>query len=112
MDQGSKMGRTDRRIQFRRCSLTSGPLGQVETWADHGAPVWASYAPVGGAERWAAGQVQATRMARFTMRWSDLTSGIDAKDRLTFDGREWTIVSADEIGRRNGVELVAVAEAD
>ncbi|EYD71585.1 hypothetical protein Rumeso_04986 [Rubellimicrobium mesophilum DSM 19309] len=112
MEQVLRAGQLDRRVQIRRATLADNGLEQAETWADHGAPLWASYAPVGDAERWAAGQMQATRMARFTLRWSPFSADIDAKDRLTFDGREWTILGAKEIGRRVSVELTAVAGAD
>lgn len=105
-------GSLDRRVQIRRAVLAQGDYGQEETWADHGTPLWASYAPVRDAERWAAGQMQASRMARFTVRWSAFAGGIDAKDRLTFDGREWTIIGAKEVGRHEWVEITASAESD
>lgn len=105
-------GALDRRIRFRRATLADDGLEQVETWANHGSPVWAAYVPVRDSERWAAGQMQATRMARFTVRWSSLTAGIDAKDRLTFDGRDWSIVGLKQLGRREYLEITAVAESD
>lgn len=105
-------GSLDRRIQFLRATLTDSGLDQAETWTNHGAPVWASYAPVRDAEKAAAGRTEATRMARFTVRWSAFTSAIDAKDQLTFEGRAWEIVGAKEVGRREWVELTAVSEAD
>lgn len=102
----------DRRLQFRRATLTDDSFNQRETWADYGTPIWASYAPVRDSERWAAGQMQATRMARFTVRWSSFTSGLDAKDRFVFDGRDWSIIGLKEIGRREFIELTATTGAD
>ncbi len=106
-------GSLDRRVQFRRAALTTGALTTRETWADHGSPQWAAFDPVRDSEKWAAGQVQATAMARFTVRWSDLTSGVDAKDRLVFEGREWHILGVKEAdGRRRFLEITAVTGSD
>lgn len=106
-------GDLDRRLQFRRSTLTDDDFGQSETWADHGAPVYASYAPVRDSEKWAAGQIEATSMARFVVRWSAFTADIGAKDRLTMDEREWSIVGVKEgPGRRQWIEVTAVARSD
>ena len=107
-----RAGDLDRRVQIRRSSSSDDGFQSVETWADHGSEVWASFTPVSDAERWASGQLQATSMARFVVRYSAFTADLDAKDRLTMDEQEWQVVGRKEIGRREFIELTAVAEAD
>ena len=106
-------GDLDRLLQFRRSVLTDDGYEQAETWADHGAPVWASRRDVRDSEKVAAGQESATLMSRFVVRWSDLTANIDAADRFTCDGREWEIIGAKEAteGRRRFIEITAISRA-
>lgn len=108
----SSAGALSERIQFRRAAETDNGLNTELTWGDHGAPIWASFLPVSDAERWSAGQMTATTMARFQVRSSAFTRGVDAKDRLMHDGREYEIIGAKPIGRRRFIEITAVAGAD
>ncbi|WP_434096016.1 head-tail adaptor protein [Thioclava kandeliae] len=87
-------------------------LGQEETWADLGSPVWASRRDVSDGEKAAAGGVFSTVSARFQIRSSTFSRGITAKDMLTCDGREWEIVGIKEIGRRDRIEITATARTD
>ncbi|KPP85798.1 MAG: Bacteriophage head-tail adaptor [Rhodobacteraceae bacterium HLUCCO07] len=107
-------GKLDRRVQFRRFVLVDDGFGQVEEWQDHGSPVAAAKRDISDAERWSAGQVQATISTRFTVRWSDFTADIDPKDRLIFEGREFEIVGVKETPdrRRRMLELTCSARAD
>ena len=104
----------DRLIQFRRAALSDDGFGMVETWADHGSPVWASKRDASDAERWRAGEVQASITTRFTVRYSAFTAGITPKDRLVSeDGREFDISGVKEVGaRRTFLEITAAARAD
>lgn len=105
-------GKLDRRVQFRRFILTDDGFTAVETWADHGAPVWASRRDVSDRERMAAMEVSATITTRFQVRWSSFTAGITPKDRLTCEGAEYEITGLKELGRRQGFEITASARAD
>lgn len=106
-------GALDRLIQFRRAGITDGPFGQEETWVDYGAPQWASRKDVRDSEKWAAGQVTATILSRFTVRWSTFTASIGARDRFTCDGREWTVEGVKEgQGRRQWIEITATTGSD
>lgn len=105
-------GAFDRRIRFRRAKLEDDGLSTVEVWADHGAPVWASRRDISDAERWRAGEVQAHVTTRFVVRSSAFTRGIDPRDRLICDGREFEIVGIKEVGRRDRLEITAAARAD
>ncbi len=100
------------RIQFRRAAETDDGYGSVLVWADYGTPLWASFLPVSDAERWSAGQLNATTMARFQVRWSAFTDGLNAKDRLVYDGREYEIIGVKDIVLRRWREVTAVAGAD
>jgi SPP1 family predicted phage head-tail adaptor len=105
-------GALDRRIQFERASLTDDGFGSAETWGDYGSPVWASRRDVNDTEKWASGQVSATLMSRFVVRWSSLTAALTAKDRFTCDGRAWEILGLKERGRREWIEITATSAAD
>jgi head-tail adaptor len=103
----------DRIAQFRRATLSDGPLGQVETWADHGGTVPVSKADVSDGERWRAGEVQAHITTRFRLRWSGFSAGLTPRDRLICEGREYDISAIKEVGHRGGfLEITAAARAD
>jgi SPP1 family predicted phage head-tail adaptor len=82
-------GKLDRRVQFRRATLADDGFGTVETWGNHGSPVWASRKDVSDGERWRAGQVQANITTRFVVRYSAFSAGITPVDRLTCEGQEF-----------------------
>lgn len=106
-----KAGELDRRIIIRRATTSSDEFNQpVETWADL-AQVWAKATPVMDGERTQAGQTLATRQYRFSIRYSSTVAGIDPRDRIMFDGREYDINGVKEIGRREGLEITATATA-
>ena len=105
-------GKLDRRIQFRRRTLTDNGLEMVEAWADHGAPVWASRHDVSDGERAAAGWIEATSVARFVVRSSSFTRDLTVKDCLTTEGRAYDIQGIKDIGRRDRLEITAIARVD
>lgn len=107
-------GRLDRRIQFRRATLTDdGYTSAAETWADHGSPVWAQKTDVSDGEKWRAGEVQAGITTRFLVRWSAFSAAITPKDRLACAGVTYDIVGIKEgAGRRDWVEITAAARND
>ena len=107
-------GNLDRWVQFRRAVLVDDGYSQVEQWQDHGAPVPAAKRDISDAERAAAGWVEATITTRFTVRWSNFTTDIDATDRLVCEGREYDIAGIKETPdrRRRMLELTCSARAD
>jgi head-tail adaptor len=105
-------GALDRRIQFRRATLTDDGLARAEVFADHGAPVWASKADISDGERWRAGEVQAHITTRFRIRSSVFARGLTPKDRLVCEGVTYDISGFKEIGRRDMLEITAAARAD
>lgn len=112
-------GKLDRRIQFRRATLSDDGFSSALTWDDEqpsnnnlGSPVWGSRADVSDGEKWRAGEVGAVITSRFVVRSSTFTRSITAKDRLVCDGREYEITGIKEIGRLDRLEISAAARAD
>jgi len=106
-------GRLDRRVQFRRAVLIDNGFEQVESFANHGQPVWASKADVSDGERARASEVQAHLTTRFVVRFSAFTASITPKDRLVCDGLEYDISGIKEKGgRRTLLEISAAARVD
>lgn len=103
----------DRKITLQRATRTqSSSSGEtIETWGTL-ATVWASRRDVSDAERVAAAQVAATISTRFQIRWGSTWASLNPKDRLVSDGRVYDIVGVKEIGRRDGLEISALARAD
>jgi SPP1 family predicted phage head-tail adaptor len=103
-------GELDRRIQFQRYTMTDDGFSQVEAWAVHGSPVWASKQDVSDGERMRASEVSAFLNARFVVRSSVFSRGLTAKDRLTYGTTTFAIFGIKEIGRNNMLEITAGAE--
>jgi SPP1 family predicted phage head-tail adaptor len=105
-------GKLDRRIVLQRPTVTADETGQeVATWATL-STVWAAKLNVSDGERMAASEVAAQIDLRFQIRWSTTVADLNAKDRLTFEGRIFDIVGTKELGRREGIEISASARAD
>lgn len=105
-------GRLDRRIVLkRRKSGTNGYGEPVDEWSTL-ATVWAHVAPVSDGERWRAGETLASKLCRFTIRWSERLSVLDPRDQIEYDGRTWDIQGVKELGRREMIEITAAARAE
>ena len=104
----------DRLVQFQRFTLVDDGFQTVEEWADHGTPLRASRRDVSDQERAAAGWIEATREARFTIRSSGFTRDLTPKDRLTHDGLTFDIQGIKEawLGRFRFLEITARARTD
>jgi len=105
----------DRLISFERATLTDDGFSMVETWAPHGSPIWALRQDVKDAEKAQAGTVMSTVMARFQVRSTDFTRGIDPTDRLICDGETWEIIGrkeASQYGRAQLLEFTATRRTD
>lgn len=98
--------RLDRQITFRRAVQTRDDFGGVvETWEDF-ATVWASKRDVKASEHFKAAQVIAVGTTVFHVRWrNDITPDM----RLVFEDQEYDIMPPMELGRRDGLEIMAVA---
>ena len=112
---GMDAGGMDRRIRIERSAEGDDGYNTTEVWETL-VEVWASYRPSAGREAREALGREATLPATFRMRWSRVTAGLTAADRLyeiingarfgpVFDIKSPPV----EIGRREGIEIVALA---
>ena len=108
----SGAGALDRRIQFRRFTLTDDGFAQVQAWANHGAPVAASKTDVSDGEKMRSGEVSASLTSRFEVRSSVFTRALTAKDALTYNSETFQIYGIKEIGRNRRLEITAGARVD
>lgn len=99
-------GRMDRRITLLQRSLARNSAGeQVATYTEL-ATVWGQRLDVTGREFFTSQTTIAEGSARFRIRYrSDLTT----VDRLSEGGLTYDIQQIAELGRQDGLELVAVA---
>lgn len=105
-------GKLDRRVTLQSVTVTRDAYNApAVTWADV-ATVWASYQPVSDGERFRAGERAAEISARFQIRYSSQVKAVSPVWRLTFEGRVYEINHVKEIGRREGLEITAVARGD
>lgn len=109
----------DRKIQIRRGAVSDDGLQSELRWnatdpaADnHGQPIWAGRDDLSVEERAAAGWIEATSVAKFTVRASAFTSGITPKDRLVCGLLTYDIRGIQHLGRAQLLEITAVARAD
>ncbi|TCM17211.1 head-tail adaptor [Novosphingobium sp. PhB165] len=103
-------GKLDRRIDIMRAgSQVDNGFNSVP-----GAPAvlatrWASWKPANGREAFENMGVEAKAGGTFWVRWDSVTSTITTTDTVAYGGRDWNIVGVQEIGRREGVELIVAA---
>lgn len=102
----------DCRVTLRRATYTTSPLNtQIATWADLDT-VWAEQSYRNASESDGVQQLRATLESRFVIRWSSIVADLNPKDRIMFDDREYDIKQVLPIGRRQWLEIHAVARAD
>lgn len=104
-------GEFNRRIQIQRAALVDDGTQPVETFVNHGGKIWAGRKDISDAERATAGWIEATVASRFTVRASEFTRGITAKDRLICGSLTFDIQGIKEVGRSE-LEITATARAD
>jgi SPP1 family predicted phage head-tail adaptor len=101
-----RAGDMDRRVTIEKRTVTTGPFNeQIVTFITL-AEVWAEVRQQGGAEFLRAEAITAERRVVFRVRW---LAGVSALDRVVHQGRAHNITEAREVGRREGLELYAVA---
>lgn len=105
-------GKLDRRVTILRAGTgTRDEYGEVQPGANTETTTWASLRPAPGTERFANAENAATAPMRFVFRWrADL---VRETDRLRDEfGLVYDVKSVTEIGRREGLEVLAVARAE
>jgi SPP1 family predicted phage head-tail adaptor len=106
-------GRLDRRITLQGFYESQDATGEpIKTWRDlpQTPTVWAQVTPValtrssGGQEFQAADQLVAVADTRFRVRYR---RDLSVEHRIVYDGEHYEIASISEIGRREGLEIIA-----
>lgn len=106
-------GRMDRRITFQTFTESADGAGEpVKTWANLASnpTVWAEVLPLaltnrgGGMEVFDAEQILGLADTRFRIRYR---SDITVEMRIVYASVNYDIESVSEIGRREGVDIVA-----
>lgn len=101
-----RAGKLDRRIVLQAFTTTQDGYGEEnESWSTF-ATVWAQVMPFTGRERFVADQVSGEADTRFRIRWR---SDIDVTQRIVYDGDTYDIEGVIEIGRHEGLEILAKA---
>lgn len=105
-------GKLDRQLRIEALQTTGADaLNQPTTAWVPLATVWAQVAQLTTAERNAAGQVIATQARVFIIRYRD--DVYPGEDRaIVFEGRRYDIAGVEEIGRREGLRVLATARAE
>ncbi len=98
-------GRLDRKITIQEPTTTLNDYGEEETTWSKVADVWAEVKQQSARETWGAGKVAETEIA-FKIRYR---TGIDETCRVIYDSVNYDITGVREIGRQDGLEIMAKA---
>lgn len=112
-------GQMDRRIRLLRAGVPVND-GYGERDGDYRklADVWARFLPGKGSERREMAATEATLPVTWHIRWSNALDDLNPSDRLVElrggvpHGPEHDIKSVVELGRREGLEIIAAARVD
>jgi head-tail adaptor len=121
-----RAGRLDRLVTIQRRSLTLSDSGEpVETWTVIASRWPASVRPAAGSERFSVPVKVAEETVEFQIRWSSAVADLQPQDQVIYpalaeaspedvpDTRNiYDILAAHEIGRREGVQIIAKRRAD
>jgi head-tail adaptor len=111
----------DRRIDIERKTIAHDSYGQDrETWTKLANRRPARIAPVRGDERFTSSEFIARGQLEFTIRYSSVVADVSPLDRIIYpattdtplDHQVYDIIEVSEIGRREGVRIVAAARAE
>jgi head-tail adaptor len=120
-----RAGKLDRLIDIQRATMNMSPGGEpVLSWDTIVSRRAASYAPVVGTERFSAPQLAALEQVEFRIRYSQNVAELIPSDRVIYPSPEgsppapiterqiYNIIAVNEIGRREGLAIMAVRRAD
>jgi SPP1 family predicted phage head-tail adaptor len=105
-------GKMDRHVFIDRPTVTQNTLGEEITVWVQAARVWASWRRASSNETLAGAEIAASVSDVFEIRYSSQVADVEPKWRLTYQGTEYDIVTVDEVGRREGLRIGAVARSD
>lgn len=99
-------GKFDRLITIEQRSASKNASGEDDyTWSTY-ASVWASKRDKSGTEYWESDQENAEVITEFIIRYN---SGVKAEMRISYDSKVYDIVEILEIGRTEGMKIMAKA---
>lgn len=106
-----KAGALDRRVSIMRLGpATDDGYTTSQPWVEIGTR-WASFSPQVGKEAIEAAGKDGVEAVRFQVRHDSLTRTLTELDALEFEARRYAIIAPPvEIGRREGLEIVARSE--
>lgn len=121
-----RAGKLDRLIDIQRKSVTPGEGGEpVETWANIAARRPAGYRPLRGDERFGDPQLVANEQVEFRIHYSLSVAALTPQDRIIYPAmsadsppedittmRIHDILAVQEIGRREGLQIITRRRAD
>lgn len=121
-----RAGRLDRLITIQRKTSTASSSGEPqESWSDIVTRRPASLAPVRADERFAGPQIGATEQVEFRIRYSQDVADLSPLDRIIYPAlsadspdesstgnRRYDILAVHEIGRREGLQIIAFRRPD
>lgn len=102
-----RAGKLDRRITLRKPTKAQDSYGEpLVTYADE-ATVWAEVKPISGGENYEGDQRSSKQRVEVVIRYRP---GIEANSWLfVYDGETYEIEDVQEMGRREGLKLIAYA---
>lgn len=108
-----RLGKMNKRITvFRQGAETRNDMNEpVRPWEQFG-KFWSERLSQKPTESWKAGQTAAQVERIFRVRYTNRAATITASDRLICDQQEFEIIGVTELGRRDRIEIVAIANAE
>lgn len=109
-----RAGDLDRKVSLQRYVEIgrTGDNSPIMDWAPVCPDVWASRTDLDVAEGVKASEVAAELRTVFEIYWTSTVAGINPTWRLVCEGREYQILGAQEIGRKEGLRITTVARAE
>lgn len=106
-------GKLDRRVRIETATKADDGHNEVDAWGTL-VTVWAQVIPTAGREAREQLGREVILSSSFRVRFSSTVSAVRPEGfRLRYpaadDGQVWDIKSVNEIGRREGLEIIAVA---
>lgn len=106
------IGKLDRRITLKQQSNSLDEFGQkLDQWSDI-VTIWANITPDKGGEKALSGEIRASDVNKFKIRYSSVIASISPTWRISYQGKEYEISQINEIGRKEGFEIIASARAE
>ena len=101
-----RSGKIHRRITLKRYESTTDSVGGITESFVTVATIWAEKLDIRGRDFFAANQVNSDITTKFRIRYRP---DVNPSWRIVYEGKDYDLTSVAEIGRREGLEIMAVA---